>query len=95
MKRLLLNSAILGFWIVFALFSCSYGNKQVKTGVENAADTLQKARVARGDSVAAHESNKVNPGRDTTLRYKQAVKNNGRNQARIDSIKNELTKKKR
>ena len=95
MKKLLLNSAILGFWVVFALFSCSYGNKQVKNVADNAADTTLKARSARGDSVSSHQTNTVNSGRDTTLRYKQAVKNNGRDQARIDSIKNALTKKKK
>jgi hypothetical protein len=48
-----------------------------------------------GDTVNSQESNTVNPGRDTTLRYKTEIRNNGVNQSRTDSIKDAKTRKKK
>jgi hypothetical protein len=80
---------------MFAFFSCSDGNRQSKNAGDTTRDTTVKANSSRRDSVNSQRSNTVNPGRDTTLRYKQAIKNDGPDQARTDSIKRALTKKKK
>jgi hypothetical protein len=59
------------------------------------ADTSGKNIPVAGKPVKSNQSNMNNPGRDTTLRYKTAIMNNGENQAYTDSIKNAKTKKKK
>ena len=95
MRRLLLSSAVLFLWLTFVFFSCSNGNGTKNKDAQNSPDTLLKANHGHGDSVNAGRSNTVSSGRDTTLQYQQAIKNDAANQARVDSIKRELTKKKK
>ena len=95
MKRLLLTSSVLCLWAGMVFFSCSDGSGKGKSRTGNEPDTTGKNRSAAGNSVNSGQTNTVNPGRDTTLRYKTEIRNNGPNQSRIDSIKAEKTKKKK
>ena len=94
MKRLLLNSLILCLWMGMVFFSCSDGNKG-KGAAGNGSDTTGKNRPVAGNPVNSRESNTVSSGRDTTLRYKTEIRNNGRDQAKTDSIKDAKTRKKK
>jgi hypothetical protein len=95
MKRLLLNSCILCLWICLVFFSCSYGSTRGKSVAGNEPDTTGKNRSATGNTVNSRQTNTMNPGSDTTLRYRTEIRNNGPNQSRIDSIKAAKTKKKK
>jgi hypothetical protein len=95
MKRLLLNSIVLSFWMGSVFFSCTDCCTRGKSVAGTGSDTTEKSRSARGDTVNSQESNTVNPGRDTTLRYKTEIRNKGRDQAKIDSIKDAKTRKKK
>ncbi len=95
MKRLLLNSVILCLWMCLVFFSCSGENTRAKSIAGTEQDTTRKNRSAAGNTVNSQQTNTVNPGRDTSLRYKREVRNNGPNQSRIDSIKDSKTKKKK
>lgn len=95
MKRLLLNSVILCFWIGLVFFSCSDGSTRRKSVAGNEPDTTGKSHSAAGNTICSQQTNTVNPGRDTALRYKTEIRNNGPNQSRIDSIKDSKTKKKK
>lgn len=76
-------------------FSCSEGSSKGKSAAGSEPDTTGKNRSAPGNTVTSGQTNTVNPGRDTTLRYKTEIRNNGPNQARLDSIKAEKTRKKK
>ncbi len=95
MKRLLLNSVILCFWMCLLFSSCSEGNTRGECVAGNEPDTTGKNRSAAGNTVNSQQTNTVNPGRNTVLRYKTEIRNNGPNQSRIDSIKDSKTKKKK
>ena len=95
MKRLLLNSVILCLWMGLVFFSCSEEGTKGKSVAGNKPDTTGTSRSAAGNSVNSQQTNTVNPGRDTTLRYKTGIRNNGPDQSRIDSIKNAKKKKKK
>jgi hypothetical protein len=95
MKKLLLNSVMVCLWMGFVFFSCSEGGTKGKSVAGNEPDTTGKSRSAAGDTVNSRQTNTVNPGRDTSLRYKTEIRNNGPNQSRIDSIKDSKTKKKK
>lgn len=95
MKRLLLISSGVCLWIGMVFFSCADGGKTGKNASGNGSDTTGKSRSSAGNSVNSGQTNTVNPGRDTTLRYQKEIRNNGPNQARLDSIKAEKTKKKK
>jgi hypothetical protein len=95
MKRLLLNSVILCLWMGLVFFSCSDGSTKGKSVAGNEPDTTGNSRSAAGNTVSSQQTNTVNPGRDTALRYKTEIRNNGPNQSMIDSIKDSKTKKKK
>jgi hypothetical protein len=76
-------------------FSCSDGNTRGKSVAGNEPDTTGNNRSAAGNTVNGQQTNTVNQGRDTSLRYKTEIRNNGPNQSRIDSIKDSKTKKKK
>jgi len=95
MKRLLLNSSILFLWSGLVFFSCSDGDTKGKSVASNDPDTTCKNRSGTGNTVSSQQTNTMNPGRDTALRYKTEIRNNGPNQSRIDSIKDSKTKKKK
>jgi len=95
MKRLLLNSVILCLWMGLVFFSCSDGGATGKSVAGNDPDTTCKTRSGTGNTVSSRQTNTVNPEKDTALRYKTEIRNNGPNQSRIDSIKDSKTKKKK
>lgn len=95
MKRLLLTSIILFFWMGLLFFSCSEGSIKGKSVAGIEPDTIVKNRSASGNTVNSQQTNTVKPGKDTLLRYKTEIRNNGPNQSRIDSIKDAKTKKKK
>ena len=95
MKRLLLTSLVLCLWMGLVFFSCSDGSTKGKSVAGNESDTTGKNHSAKGNTVNPGQTNTVNPGRDTGLRYKTEIRNNGPDQARIDSIKAAKTKKKK
>jgi hypothetical protein len=95
MRRLLLNSLVLSFWLGSVFLSCTDCCTREKTVAGNASDTTGKSRTATGNAAKANESNTVNPGNDTALRYKTEIRNNGPDQAKTDSIKNAKTRKKK
>lgn len=95
MKRLLLNSVILCLWMGLVFFSCSDGGTKGESVAGNDPDTTCKNRSGTGNTVSSQQTNTVNPGRDTALRYKTEIRNNGPHQSRIDSIKDSKTKKKK
>ena len=94
-------------WMGLVFFSCSDGGTRGKEVAGNdadtagktvagiKADTAGKSRSAAGNTVNSQQTNTVNPGRDTALRYKTEIRNNGPDQSRVDSIKNAKTKKKK
>ena len=95
MKRLLLTSLIICVWMGMVFFSCSDNGSKGKTVAGNERDTTVNNRSAAGNKVNSRQTNTVNTGRDTTLRYKTEIRNNGPNQSRIDSIKDAKTRKKK
>ena len=95
MKRLLLTSAIICVWMGMVFFSCSDNGSKGKIVAGNEPDTTVKNRSAAGYTVNSQQTNTVNTERDTSLRYKTEIRNNGPNQSRIDSIKDAKTKKKK
>jgi hypothetical protein len=96
MKRLLLTKIVLIFLTGLVFLSCSDGNIKGKGVAGNATpDTTVKSHSAEGNTVTSRQTNTVNPERDTSLRFKREIRNNGPNQSRIDSIKDSKTKKKK
>ena len=93
MKRLLFNSILLILWTGLVFFSCA-GNGSEK-GSGNTTDTSGQNRSVSGAQVSAGESDTVPRPGDTALRYETEVKHTAPDQARIDSIKNAKTKKKK
>jgi hypothetical protein len=76
-------------------FSCSNGGTRGKSIAGNKPDTIAGTRSAAGNKVSSRQTSTVNPGKDTVLRYKKEIRNNGPDQSRIDSIKDAKTKKKK
>jgi hypothetical protein len=76
-------------------FSCTDCCTRSKSIAGSGSDTTGKSSSAKGNTVNSQESNTVNPGRDTTLHYKTEIRNNGVDQAKIDSIKDAKTRKKK
>jgi len=95
MRRLLLNSILLFTWMVMVFFSCSDGGSKEKSGAGSRQDTAGTSRSASGTPVKSGQTNTVSTGKDTALRYRTEIRNNGPDQARIDSIKDAKTKKKK
>jgi hypothetical protein len=95
MKRLLWSSLLLCLWTGCIFFSCSDGGAEKKKVAGTEADTAGKIVPASGGTVESHQTNRENPGKDTVLRYKTEIRNNGPDQKRIDSIKDAKTKKKK
>ena len=95
MKRLLLTSIVLCLWMGLVFFSCSEGSIRGKRVAGNEPDTIVKNRSTAGNTMNSQQTNTVKPRKDTSLRYKTEIRNNGPNQSRIDSIKAAKTKKKK
>jgi hypothetical protein len=93
MRRLLFNSTILFLWTGLVFFSCAGRGKEKAAG--DAADTSGKSHSVAGNPVSAQQSDTLKRSGDTTLRYQTEVRHSGPDQARIDSIKNAKTKKKK
>jgi hypothetical protein len=95
MRRLLLNSAILFLWTGFVFFSCAGGGQKEQSGAGNSPDTTGRNLSSGGNMASGRQTDTVNRGKDTILRYKTEIRHSGPDQARIDSIKNAKTKKKK
>jgi hypothetical protein len=76
-------------------FSCADAGKNRGNVTDNRPDTSGKIQKASGDTVKSNQTKNLNQRKDTTLQYKTEIRNNGPDQARIDSIKNAKTKKKK
>ncbi len=101
MKKLLLNSFL--FIIVISVTSCSnIRNKAVTTNKNNSeakstiTDTIttRNAVLMKGDSISSNSSNTKSSEKGSHYK-KFEVKHNAPNQAEIDSIKREKTKRKK